>query len=213
MASASSAILWAALFTLAVLVFHAEGLRFDLIGPHAKCIGEEIQKNVLVVGDYQVIGVTGGDPSVNKVSVKVTSPYGEQLHLQESVERGQFGYTTKESGNYAVCFWQPDSRTTATLTIDLDWKQGVFAKDWEQFAKKEKLDTLELELRKLEEQAQAIHDEMLYMKERESEMRDLNELTNSRVAWFSISSLFICLAVAGWQLYHLKSYFERKKLL
>jgi hypothetical protein len=48
---------------------------------------------------------------------------------------------------------------------------------------------------------------------REAEMRDLNELTNSRVAWFGIMSLFVCLGVAGWQLWHLKTFFERKKLL
>ena len=48
---------------------------------------------------------------------------------------------------------------------------------------------------------------------REAEMRDLNELTNSRVAWFGIMSLLVCLGVAGWQLWHLKTFFERKKLL
>jgi hypothetical protein len=44
-------------------------------------------------------------------------------------------------------------------------------------------------------------------------MRDLNELTNSRVAWFGIMSLLVCLVVAGWQLWHLKTFFEKKKLL
>lgn len=48
---------------------------------------------------------------------------------------------------------------------------------------------------------------------REEEMRDLNERTNARVAWLSIMSLCICVGVAGWQLWHLKAFFEKKKLL
>ena len=51
------------------------------------------------------------------------------------------------------------------------------------------------------------------MREREMQMRNLNEITNSRVAWFGILSLVVCLGVAGWQATYLKGYFERKKIL
>lgn len=48
---------------------------------------------------------------------------------------------------------------------------------------------------------------------REEEMQDMNRSTNSKMAWFSFLSLGVCLSVAGLQLWHLKNYFERKKLL
>jgi hypothetical protein len=48
---------------------------------------------------------------------------------------------------------------------------------------------------------------------REEEMQDLNRMTNSRMAWLGFLSLAICLSVAGLQLWHLKTFFERKKLL
>lgn len=44
-------------------------------------------------------------------------------------------------------------------------------------------------------------------------MQELNRVTNSRMAWFSGFSLFICIAVAGMQLWHLKTFFEKKKLI
>jgi len=50
-------------------------------------------------------------------------------------------------------------------------------------------------------------------REREEEMQDLNRRTNSRMAWLGFLSLGICLSVAGLQLWHLKTFFERKKLL
>lgn len=48
---------------------------------------------------------------------------------------------------------------------------------------------------------------------REAEMRNINERTNSRVAWLSVMSLLVCVGLAAFQLWYLKSYFERKKLL
>ncbi|KAK4377115.1 hypothetical protein RND71_003411 [Anisodus tanguticus] len=46
-----------------------------------------------------------------------------------------------------------------------------------------------LELRKLEGAVEAIHENLIYLKSRESEMRSVSETTNARVSWFSIISL------------------------
>ncbi|KAJ0896216.1 putative GOLD domain-containing protein [Helianthus annuus] len=48
---------------------------------------------------------------------------------------------------------------------------------------------------------------------REQEMQQLNSKTNSRMALLSFLSLFVCLSVAGLQVWHLKSFFEKKKLI
>lgn len=48
---------------------------------------------------------------------------------------------------------------------------------------------------------------------REEEMQELNRTTNSRMGWLSFLSLFVCLSVAGLQLWHLKTFFEKKKLI
>jgi hypothetical protein len=58
-----------------------------------------------------------------------------------------------------------------------------------------------------------IHNGMLYLRAREAELRDLNEATNSRVAWLSIVSLAVCIALCVWQIFYLKNFFQRKKLL
>eukprot|EP00475_Leptophrys_vorax_P023679 TRINITY_DN3245_c0_g2_i3.p1 TRINITY_DN3245_c0_g2~~TRINITY_DN3245_c0_g2_i3.p1 ORF type:complete len:220 (-),score=29.10 TRINITY_DN3245_c0_g2_i3:119-778(-) len=185
---------------------------------YSKCLGEEIQEGTLVVGTYQVSKSDGhGKPIENpgRVTVKVTSPYGHQLHWQDNVDEGHFGFTTKETGQYMACFWLPVDHPTDvhSVQVELEWKIGVAAKDWSKIAKKDKLDGIGLELRKLDEAVKSIREEMTFFRKRESEMRDLNEVTNSRVAWLSVVSLLVCVGLAALQLWHLKSYFERKKLL
>ena len=48
---------------------------------------------------------------------------------------------------------------------------------------------------------------------READMREVSERTNARVAWFSIISLGVCVAVSLVQVVHLKHFFEKKKLI
>lgn len=54
---------------------------------------------------------------------------------------------------------------------------------------------------------------LIFELHREADMREVSESTNARVAWFSIMSLGICIIVSGLQLWHLKRYFRKKKLI
>lgn len=73
--------------------------------------------------------------------MQVTSPYGNNLHHSENVTHGQFAFTTTETGNYLACFWV-DGKTQegSTLSVSLDWRTGIAARDWESVAKKEKIE-------------------------------------------------------------------------
>ncbi|KAL5096334.1 hypothetical protein RYX36_000661 [Vicia faba] len=176
-----------------------------------KCVSDEIQHNVVVLADYAVLPV---DQSYHPtISVKVSSPYGNTLHHNENATIGKFAFTSQESGNYLACFWVAHNPAGADVNMNLDWKIGVAAKDWDSVARKDKIEGLELELRKLEGSVEAIHENLIYLKGREAEMRTVSETTNSRVAWFSLMSLGIGIAVSILQLWHLKRYFQKKKLI
>ncbi|XP_060198050.1 transmembrane emp24 domain-containing protein p24delta3-like [Lycium barbarum] len=181
-----------------------------------KCVSEDIHNNVVVLADYTVIGDEQHSQAnvVPTISVKVTSPFGNNLYHKENTTHGQFAFTTTEAGNYLACFWMDNHAPGAkAVTIGLDWKTGISAKDWESVARKEKIEGVELELVKLEGIVQAIHENLEYLKNREAEMREVSEHTNARVAWLSIMSLGTCLAAAGLQICYLKSYFRKKKLI
>ncbi|KAL7002001.1 hypothetical protein U1Q18_003149 [Sarracenia purpurea var. burkii] len=191
----------------------SEAIWLNLPASGTKCVSEEIHNNVVVLADYVVVPEDHTYPSPT-ISVKVTSPYGDSLHHHENVTHGQFAFTTKESGNYLACFWMDSHHQGGgDVSVNLEWRIGIAAKDWESVARKEKIEGVELELRKLEGAVEAIHENLLYLKSREAEMRTVSETTNARVAWFSIMSLGMCIAVSFLQLSYLTRFFQKKKLI
>ncbi|KAK9743386.1 hypothetical protein RND81_03G235700 [Saponaria officinalis] len=174
-----------------------------------KCVSEEIQNNVVVVGDYIVIDEKGhSSPTIN---AKVTSPYGNQLYHSENVTYGQFAFTANEIGSYVACFWVAGEHQSATLNID--WKIGFTAKDWDSVAKKEHLEGLELELRKLEGAVENILENLILLQRKEWVMREVSEKTNARVAWYGVMSLGIGITASIYQVWHLRRFFQKKKLI
>ena len=219
-------------------------------------------------------------PALRLLVLFATYSYQHQLLDQpdESI-RVQLVAHSARSHTYA------DAMTAKDTKLKLEWKTGVAATDWDDIAKKENLDLMATELRRLEDTVKEIHNEMLYLRKREEQMRNLNgvasltkrlpnvsklvtriavtqrlpdfdgvpcnvdamtvttsispdavngqpcakqarlrmsaadgiwlraEATNARVAFYSITSLVVCVVLGLWQLWHLRSFFQRKKLL
>uniref|UniRef100_A0A2P2Q787 Uncharacterized protein MANES_02G161900 n=1 Tax=Rhizophora mucronata TaxID=61149 RepID=A0A2P2Q787_RHIMU len=195
------------------LVRTAEGLWLTIPSSGTKCVSEEIQSSVVVLAHFYAFNEE--HPEITPaISARVTSPFGNNLHHSENSTHGEFAFTTTESGNYMACFWQDAQQQQQTsVTLGLDWKIGIAAKDWDSVARKEKIEGVELDLRRLEGAVQAIHSNIIYIKEKEAQMREVSERTNARVAWFSIMSVGVCTVVSVLQLWHLKRFFQKKKLI
>ncbi|KAJ9673657.1 hypothetical protein PVL29_023299 [Vitis rotundifolia] len=193
----------------------SQAIWLSLPSSGTKCVSEEIHNNVVVLLDYSLVLGGDDDPShPTTISVRVSSPYGQNLYYQEKVTKGQSAFTTSETGAHVACFWlDGNHQEGAGRTIDIDWKIGITAKDWDSVAKKEKIEGVELQLRRLEGIVNAIHENIIFLKEREAKMREVSETTNSRVAWFSLMSLGVCIVVAALQLWHLQHFFRKKKLI
>jgi hypothetical protein len=117
--------------------------------------------------------------------------------------------------------------------IAIEYKVGVDAKDYSEVAKKEHLKPLELELRKLEDKAEEIFKEMSYQRSREEKMRDTNgtfailaevnkgfiwsasctESTNTRVLWFTVTSIIVLASLGAWQIIYLRTFFKQRQLI
>ncbi|KAL0372485.1 UNVERIFIED_CONTAM: Transmembrane emp24 domain-containing protein p24delta9 [Sesamum calycinum] len=223
------------LVSILLLWTGVECLRFDLEPGHTKCIAEDIKSNSMTVGKYQIVNLNEGQPlpDSHKISVRVTSSYGNSYHHSDNVNEGHFAFHAVEAGDYMACFTAADHKPSTTITIDFDWKSGVCCQGLDQCCQERteikpygsflltlertqypvSTHLMELELKKMFDTVQSIHDEMFYLREREEEMQQLNASTNSKMAWLSFLSLFVSLSVAGLQLWHLKSFFQKKKLI
>ncbi|KAI3460587.1 hypothetical protein Pfo_017250 [Paulownia fortunei] len=208
---------WALILVVALVVPAARGIWLDLPNSRPKCVSEELHNSVVVMADYYSFYGERDDLNATvtpSISVKVSSPYGNDLYHKEKVTHGQFAFTTTEAGNYLACFWvDGDHQDGKTVTVGIEWKTGIATKDWDSVAKKEKIEGLDLELRKLEGAVQAIHENLNFLMNREMEMREVSETTNARVAWYSIMSLGVCIVVSILQLWYLRRYFQKKKLI
>ncbi|WJX75251.1 hypothetical protein P8452_58801 [Trifolium repens] len=190
-------------------------MRFDLNSGEPKCITEEIKGNALTVGNYSVVNPIEGYPLPDsyKITVRVSSPYGKHYHFGDHVASGNFAFNTVEAGDHTAYFSMLEHTPSITVTIDFEWRTGVAAKDWYKIAKKDDIDVMESELHRLYDTATFIHDEMFYLRGREEEMQDLNRGTDNKMFTFIFLSIIVCLSVSGLQIWHLKTFFESKKLL
>ncbi|KAJ7988639.1 hypothetical protein DPEC_G00311300 [Dallia pectoralis] len=176
-----------------------------------KCLREEVHKDVLVTGEYEV----SEQPNA-KTNLKITDSSGHTLYSKEDASKGKFAFTTEDYDMFEVCFESKSPFGTGKvpdLLVNLDMKHGVEAKNYEEIAKVEKLKPLEVELRRLEDLSESIVNDFAYMKKREEEMRDTNESTNTRVLYFSIFSMCCLIGLATWQVFYLRRFFKAKKLI
>lgn len=194
-------------FVCLSLYVSVDCLMFHLPTNSRKCLKEEIHKDVLVTGTYDI----SESSSQQKIDLKITDSKGHMLYNKEDCTKGKFAFTTEDYDMFEVCF---ESRGQGEeREIYLDMKHGVEAKNYEDIAKAEKLKPLEVQLKKLEDLSESIVNDFAYMRAREEEMRDTNESTHSRVLYFSIFSMVCLLGLATWQILYLRRYFKSKKLI
>ncbi|CAA3007499.1 transmembrane emp24 domain-containing p24delta3-like [Olea europaea subsp. europaea] len=84
-----------------------------------KSVCEEIQNKVVILADYIFISDDRVRPNLS-ISIK--------------------------AGNYVACFWV-DSHNPGggEISVNIDWKTGIAAKDWESVPREEKIEGVELE--------------------------------------------------------------------
>ncbi|XP_061560538.1 transmembrane emp24 domain-containing protein 10 isoform X3 [Phycodurus eques] len=201
----------AALLLLPVLIESASSISFSLPVNSRKCLREEIHKDVLVTGEYEI-----SEPTNTKTNLKITDSAGHLLYTKDDAAKGKFAFTTEDYDMFEVCFESKSPMGTGRVPdqlVHLDMKHGVEAKNYEEIAKVEKLKPLEVELRRLEDLSESIVNDFAYMKKREEEMRDTNESTNTRVLYFSIFSMCCLIGLATWQVFYLRRFFKAKKLI
>lgn len=128
----------------------------------------------------------------------------------------------------------------APQRVHLDIQVGEHTNNYPEIAAKDKLTELQLRARQLLDQVEQIQKEQNYQRVRtgvcggdtplspsrdstprfihipqyrEERFRMTSESTNQRVLWWSIAQTIILILTGIWQMRHLKSFFEAKKLV
>ncbi|XP_020633014.3 transmembrane emp24 domain-containing protein 10 [Pogona vitticeps] len=190
-----------------------QGLSFQLPPQTRKCLKEELHRDVMVTGQYEVSEAAA--PGI-RTDLRVTDSSGHLLYSKDDAKKGKFAFTTDDYEIYEICFeshGQPGHFRVPEQLVTLNIKHGVEARNYEDIAKAEKLKPLEVDLRRLEDLSESIVKDFAFMKQREEEMRDTNESTSARVFYFSIFSMLCLVGLATWQVFYLRRFFKAKKLI
>jgi p24 family protein beta-1 len=155
----------------------------------------------------------GGSLDIN---LKITAPDGSLLHQTHREAEGKINFQANTLGSYKMCFSNIDtSQETKTIT----YATHVGDLMDKNLDKKDREDPIEKSILRLTEGLEQIQQEQRYLKVRESVHRDLVEITYERLVYvniyliilkWSVAQLIFLVAMSLWQLYYLKSIFEKK---
>ncbi|CAN6295239.1 unnamed protein product [Urochloa humidicola] len=218
-------LLAAILHACAAATAAVEALAFDVPSGSSKCLAEDLRRGALSHASYRVVEAGSTSASADpRISARVTGPRGEELHLAEAAERGEFRFRAAEDGEHTACFWTPRYERGAVVSVDVQWETaaaGARVQAGESgsppavaVANNEgPIASIAEELRKLEDSARLIHEEMMSLHQSEHEMQRLNEETAARIHSFTVLSFVMCVGVAVLQLWHLKTFFQKQHML
>ncbi|VDK45211.1 unnamed protein product [Taenia asiatica] len=196
--------------SLTIFSFHsANSLRFEIRSGETKCIHDEMDKDEIVVGNYEIT-----DGPTSKVSIEVKDSKRHTFFQKSEATSGKFTFSSEVEDSFDVCFHCVGaSGIVDTREVFIDIKQGDEAKNFDAIAQAKDLKPVEVELKKIEYLTDSIVRDFVDMHKRADAMRDINASTHSRVLYFSMFSILCLIALAVWQVLYLRSYFKSKKLI
>ncbi|XP_005396718.1 PREDICTED: transmembrane emp24 domain-containing protein 4 [Chinchilla lanigera] len=211
------------LLFLALCAAGARGLYFHIGETEKRCFIEEIPDETMVIGNYrtqmwdkQKEAFLPSTPGLG-MHVEVKDPDGKVVLSRQYGSEGRFTFTSHTPGEHQICLHSNSTRMAlfagGKLRVHLDIQVGEHANNYPEIAAKDKLTELQLRARQLLDQVEQIQKEQDYQRYREERFRLTSESTNQRVLWWSIAQTVILILTGIWQMRHLKSFFEAKKLV
>ncbi|XP_063002287.1 transmembrane emp24 domain-containing protein 10-like [Elgaria multicarinata webbii] len=185
-----------------------QALSFQLPPQTRKCLKEELHRDVMVTGEYEVSEAAA--PGI-RTDLRVTDSSGHLLYSKDEAKKGKMFFITEDHEIYEICFeshGQPGNFQIPYKLVTLNIKHGVEARNYEDIAKAEKLKHLEVGLRRLEDLSESILKEFAFRKQREKDGHSTKPSTGTLVFRFSVLSTLCLLALGVWQSFYFKRCFK-----
>lgn len=114
---------------LLTIITNVHSLRFHIQPNTKRCLKEEMRKNALVTGEYELTDAPG-----QRTDLQITDSKGHTAFARESIDKGKFAVIADEDDIYDICFvsYQHHGQVHQTREIHLELKQGVEAKSYEE---------------------------------------------------------------------------------
>jgi hypothetical protein len=168
-------------------------------------VNEELGILVQVTVSKHVFG-TDLNPILYATSVPQEVESGHTVVNTRGPPDGRFTFTSHDAGDHSICLSTSYSSSwfgpTAHIRLYFDVAVGSTKPNVDH--DRSHVSVLSSRLRDLNIKLEDIRREQQYQRERESDFRDLSEVTNSRAVWYSVAQILVLLATCVWQLRHLR---------
>eukprot|EP01084_Bolivina_argentea_P166329 288784_1 len=195
------------LAVLCVLINISQSISFYLTSKETKCLSDYLGENELLIGEFSIDPIRRDDIDEG-VLTSVSDPTEETVY-EKNVDNGKFAFTAPQNGEYVFCFNNYDE---IEKTVKFNTHSGVKAKDYSDIVKKENLKPLEAKLKRLEDMARETLERYRDVRNMEDSIYKDNKSTTSTAFWFGILLTVTLCGMSFWQMYHLKSFFKKKKM-
>lgn len=158
------------------------------------------------------------------VTVSVTGPQAVKMFSHPiAMEESSEVFTSMEAGEYGVCFNVNKKAAVSASRMDILFelqderevvglRQRLAARHAQKSVAAENSPSL-AQAAYIESAVEAIHRDVQYLKQREADMRNTNENTNTRAWAFTILTIAVVAASTFLRHYKLKSFLVKKKIL
>ncbi|KAI5689255.1 emp24 [Leishmania braziliensis] len=186
------------------------GFVFQLKSGESRCFFQEVPSDT----DLRMV-YKSDDTYGDFLDVVLTNAEGRALYMEYSRSNGAFVGRVTNGGEHMLCFSSRQGMQSAksTRNVLLVMQLGADAKDYDTMATKEKMRPMEVQMRMMEDTVQEVHNEFIYFRAREAEMRNTNERMTAKVMWMSIGLIILFGIFWYLQMRHLKRYFKKKRMI
>ncbi|KAL0234778.1 hypothetical protein PCE1_001814 [Barthelona sp. PCE] len=207
-------------FLVLVLFFlsAASAIRFYMAPNGQKCFSEDLGKGTLINGYTHDVQVLDETTKEFDIAFTVFNPDGTSLYQRDLVteDKTKFAFSSKSYGEHRFCFishFQSDPNSEWSRIIEFDYKVGQSGRDYRQLAMKQHLDPLHVEVQYALDMARDVHAQAMYLRDREANMRDTSEATNSRVPRFTIFFIMVIVGISIYEMLYIKKFLHHEKVL
>lgn len=167
-----------------------------------KCLAEYLPDKTLAIFSISA--------NSKDIRVRLFDPNGNTVQNKENNNLIKITYTSHEPGNHQICL---DNYGNSEVNIAFEVTSGIYAKDYTEISKKEKLKPVEINLQKMEDMMGFVIHEFENIMQSERRGDELNDSIANTISFFFVVVLVIMGFVGFIQVTYVKNHFKNRKLI
>ncbi|KAJ8598498.1 hypothetical protein CTAYLR_001364 [Chrysophaeum taylorii] len=188
------------------------GAMFLVLEDKSECFNVEQPVETRMKVRYEIPSLEKLTPSETKNGVKValTDRRSETVFFSKTIadHAGELELVTQAASPHQLCF----KATRGPLRFDIDIDVGFPDKYYDDLVADHKMDKLQIEVVKLNDELAEILSEADYMKDKEVKFHKKSERVNLAAIWWPVLQLAILVVTALFGVKNLKHFFSAKSL-